>query len=126
MGVTCAAIKHAHGTRVVHVAFPQPPQAVGEKPDAYQTRIGALVNPVFPGCFHPEFITFSGGVCTSLRSKRVVGRYLRVVHGKGTGGANNFRKGFRQMESSSLCLLLTPPVDTMFNGYTPLDVTTIR
>lgn len=41
LGVTCAAIKHAHGTRVVHAAFRQPPQEDGEKPDAYKARINA-------------------------------------------------------------------------------------
>ena len=126
LGVTCAAIKHAYETLEIHAAFPKPIKEPDEEPVDYQARVDACVNPRFPGCFYAEFISFSGGVCTSLRNKNAVGRYLRVVHGKGTGGEDTFQKGLRQMEGYSLCLLLTTPVDTLFNGYSPIDVTTIR
>ena len=126
LGVTCAGLKHAHDTHAIYAGFPKPPQLDGENDVDYAARLAVLVNPIFPGCFHPGFVAFSGGVCTSLRSKYVPGRYLRVSHGKGTGGASVFKKGLRQMECASLCLLLATPVDTFFNGYSPIDVTTIR
>ena len=126
LGVTCAAIKHARETCEIHAAFPKPVRAGNETDVDYQARVNACVNTRFPGCFYPEFLSFSGGVCTSLHSKTTVGRYLRIVHGKGTGGEDTFQKGLRQMEGYSLCMLLATPVDTFFNGYSPLDVTTIR
>ena len=126
LSVTCRAIKHAVATVEVHLAFLKPPQSEGETPNEYQDRVSKINNPRFPGCFYPTFISFSGGVCISLHDKRVPGRYLRIVHGKGTGGDDTFLKGFRQMEGHSLCMLLATPVDTFFNGYSPIDVTTIR
>ena len=126
LSITVRAIKHAHETYEIHDAFLKPIRNVGEDDDAYQARVAQVRNPRFPGCFYPQFVSFSGGVCVSLHDKRTVGRYLRVVFGKGTGGEDVFLKGFRQMEGFSLCLLLTEPVDTPFNGYSSLDVTTIR
>ena len=120
------AILHAYETKEIHSSFPKPIQNEGELDADYQARIGQIKNPRFPGCFYPSFISFSGGVCMSLRDKYLVGRYLRLVHGKGTNGDDNFRKGMRQMETFSLSLILATPVDTPFNGYSSLDVTTIR
>ena len=124
--MTVAALLHAYETKEVHAAFPKPPQEKEETDLAYQTRLKTIVNPRFHGCFYPEFISYSGGVGVSLHSKTTVGRFIRVLHGKGSSGEDNFRKGLRQMESTSLCLLLSPPVDSMYNGYTSIDVTTIR
>ena len=107
LGVTCAAIKHAYETLELHPAFPKPVKSPDETAAQYQARVNACVNPRFPGCFYPEFLSFSGGVCTSLRSKTTVGRFLRIVHGKGSGGEDSFQKGLRQMEGFSLCLLFT-------------------
>ena len=123
---TTRAILHANETKEVHSAFPKPNRKDGEEMDDYQARLKKVKNPRFPGCFYPQFVSFSGGVCMSLRDKRVVGRYLRLVHGKGTNGDDTFRKGMRQMETFSLSLLLAAPVDSPFNGYSSLDVTTIR
>ena len=126
LGITCAGILHAYDTREVHPAFLKPVREENEPMTQYEARVNSKVNLRFPGCFYPEFVSFSGGVCVSLQSKTTVGRYLRIVHGKGQGGEDNFRKGMRQMEGASLCLLLTSPVDSLFNGYSSLDVTTIR
>ena len=123
---TTHAILHANETKEVHPAFPKPVRDADELDAAYQARVEKIKNPRFPGCFYPKFISFSGGVCMSLRDKRVVGRFLRLVHGKGTNGEDTFRKGMRQMETFSLSLILATPVDTPFNGYVSLDVTTIR
>ena len=114
-GVLVAAILHAHDTIEVHPAVQAPTDV--KKP---------IENPRFPGQAYPEFISFSGGVCTTLRSFRTVGRYLKIVHGKGTGGPDTFMKGLRQMEGYSICLLLASPVDTFYKGYSAIDPTTIR
>lgn len=124
--MTVRAIQHAYETREVHEAFPKPDRLPNEEDAEYQARVDKIKNPRFPGCFYPSFTSFSGGVCMSLRDTRTVGRYLRLVFGKGTGGDDVFLKGMRQMEGYSLCLLLTTPVDSPFNGYSSLDITLLR